>query len=68
MKCYTCEKGNLKRIKSEFKLYGLILGKFNSEVCDKCGQTFFGENASNAIDKVAKQKGLWGLDAKTKVA
>ena len=35
-RCYTCEKGNLTKRKTEYKLYGVSLGRFNAEVCDRC--------------------------------
>ncbi len=68
MKCYMCNKGNLIRKKTEFKLYGESLGKFDSDVCSKCGEVFYDEKASDLIDAAAKQKGLWGLEATTKIA
>lgn len=67
MKCYICEKGILKNKKVDFKLYGISLGKFDSEVCNACRETFFSEATSDKIDAIAKKEGLWGLEAKTKV-
>ena len=65
--CYMCEKGNLTKKKVDFKIYGVNLGKFEAEVCNKCNEVFFDEKASEEINKVAKQKGLWGLSAHTKI-
>jgi hypothetical protein len=48
-------------------LYGVSLGKFDAEVCNSCNEKFFGEKASDEIDKIAKQKGLWGLEAETTI-
>lgn len=66
-KCYICEKGNLERKKIDFQLYGKILGKFDAEVCDNCNEKFFDEEESDKIDLLAKKKGLFGLEAETKV-
>ena len=66
-KCYMCEKGNLKKKKVDYSLYGISLGKFNAEVCDKCGEVFFDEETSKKMTQLAKEKGLWGLQTKTKI-
>ena len=66
-KCYICESGNLTKKKVDYKLYGTNIGKFYAEVCDKCGEIFFDENTSKKMTEIAKKKGLWGLQTKTKV-
>ena len=66
-KCYICENDNLLRRKVDYKLYGVSLGKFYAEVCDKCGETFFDEDTSKRMTEIAKKKGLWGLQTKTKI-
>ena len=66
-KCYMCEKGNLENKKVEYKLYGVSLGKFKAKVCDKCGEVFFDENTSKRMTAIAKERGLWGLQTKTKI-
>jgi len=66
-KCYICEKGDLTRKKADYKLYGMSLGKFNAEVCNTCGETFFDEVESKKMTEIAKKKGLWGLQTKTKI-
>ncbi|MDP3766333.1 MAG: YgiT-type zinc finger protein [Nanoarchaeota archaeon] len=66
-KCYICESGNLTKKKVDYKLYGVNIGKFYAEVCDKCGEIFFDENTSKKMTEIAKKKGLWGLQTKTKV-
>ena len=48
-------------------LLGKNLGKFNAEVCSKCGEEVFNEDVSDKIEKKAKELGLWGLQAKVKV-
>lgn len=66
-KCYICEKGNLLKKKVDYKLYGVRIGKFEAEVCSLCGETFFDENTSKKMTEIAKEKGLWGLQTKTKI-
>ena len=66
-KCWECG-GNIKEQKKEFSLYGMSLGQFDAEVCQKCGEVVYAESASDQIDQAAKEAGLWGLEAKTKVA
>jgi YgiT-type zinc finger domain-containing protein len=65
--CYSCGKGNLVKKKVDFKVYGVSLGRFDAEVCGNCGETYFDEDVSDKIDAIAKKKGLWGLEATTKV-
>ena len=67
MKCYTCEKGTLKKKKVPFTMYGEKLGMFDAEVCTACNETFFSEEASDKIDAISKEKGFWGLEARTRV-
>ena len=66
-KCYICEKGNLIKKSVDYMLYGVNLGKFKAEVCDKCNETFFNEDTSKMMTEAAKKQGLWGLNAKTKI-
>jgi len=66
-KCYLCEKGELKKTKTPYKLYGEYLGDFESEKCNKCGEVFYSEDSSRKMTKAAKKKGLWGLNAESKI-
>ena len=66
-KCYICEKGKLENKKVDYPLYGISLGKFNAQVCTKCKEVFFDENTSKRMTEIAKEKGLWGLQTKTKI-
>ena len=66
-KCYICENGSLTKKKVDYMLYGVNMGKFSAEVCNKCGEVFFDENTSKKMTEIAKKKGLWGLQAKTKI-
>jgi AbrB family looped-hinge helix DNA binding protein/YgiT-type zinc finger domain-containing protein len=66
MKCPICGKGELKKRKIEFEMYGIKLGKFNAEFCDKCGEEFFDEEADAAIERKARKLGIWGLEKEGK--
>lgn len=67
MKCYECNKVELKKAFVEYKQYGVPLGKFEAEVCRKCGEIFYSSDSAGKIEKEAKKKGLFGLGAKTRI-
>ena len=67
MECPVCE-GRLRRVKREYTYSDIVLGEFDAEACDRCGEVFFTEEASDAIDRMAKERGLWGIEARTKVS
>jgi YgiT-type zinc finger domain-containing protein len=64
--CWEC-KGKMKRKEVDYLLYDVKIGKFPALVCDKCNETYFSEETSREITEATKQKGLWGLQAKTKI-
>lgn len=66
-KCYICGKGELIKKQVDFDVYGVFIGKFPAEVCSKCNEVFFDEKTSEKIDETVKAKGLWDLEAKTKI-
>ncbi len=66
MKCPLCE-AELERKKLTYEYADVDLGKFDADVCKECGERFFTEEASKEIDKKAKELGVWGLSATTKV-
>lgn len=66
-KCYICAKGSLEKETVDYKLYGVNIGKFDAEVCGKCGEIFFNEETSRKMTQIAKRKGIWGLQTKTKI-
>lgn len=66
-KCYICEKGELKKVKLPYQLYGEHLGDFEAEKCGRCGEVFYSEETSKKMTQAAKNKGLWGLNAESKV-
>lgn len=64
--CWECGKEMIKK-SVEYKLHGISIGKFPALVCEKCNETIFREETSRNITAIAKEKGLWGLQAKTKI-
>ncbi|MBI5066097.1 hypothetical protein HZA97_07715 [Candidatus Woesearchaeota archaeon] len=64
--CWDCGKKMIKK-NVEYSLYGILIGKFPALVCDNCKETLFSEETSKKITQLVKEKGLWGLQAKTKV-
>ncbi|MBW2969061.1 AbrB/MazE/SpoVT family DNA-binding domain-containing protein [Candidatus Woesearchaeota archaeon] len=67
MKCPLCEKGELKKGKIQEKMFGVDLGKFPAQICTKCKESFTDEKTTKAIEKKAKEKGIWELGKKTKI-
>ena len=66
-KCPICEKGLLKKKKIEEKMFGISLGNFTAEVCDKCGESFLDEDEMKKIELKAKELGIWGLAKNIKI-
>ncbi len=64
--CWECGKKMVTK-KVEYSLYGILIGKFPALVCENCKEHFFSEETSKKITQIVKEKGLWGLQAKTKV-
>lgn len=67
MRCILC-KGNAKKKPVEYKEFGILLGKFNAYVCEKCGEIYFDEETADKIQQKSKELGLFGLAKKAKVA
>ena len=63
-----CESGKLARKKVDYKYKAWYFGKYDADVCNNCGETFFSEKASESIEKKAKELRVWGLERKTKIA
>ncbi len=66
IKCDECG-GKLVLKKAPYELYGVKLGDFPAEVCQKCGEIVFTEETSREMTAKAKERGLFGLDARTKI-
>ncbi len=53
--------------KVDYIFLGENLGKFEAKVCSKCGEQVFDEDVAKKISMIAKNKGLSGLAAKSRV-
>lgn len=67
MKCPICS-GKIERKKMPYSIGSISLGNFDADVCTRCGEVFFTEEASDAIDAKAKSLGLWGLEKKSRIS
>jgi len=65
-KCEECGGKITKKIVN-YNYLGENIGRFQAEVCAKCGEIVFDEEVSDKIEKIVKEKGLYGLGATTKV-
>ncbi len=63
-----CEKGTLKSTEEKHVLFGVDLGTYPGEKCSACGEVFTDSAIMKKIEAIAKQKGIWGLGKKTKIA
>ncbi len=45
-------------------MFGVYFGEFSAEICN---ESFTDEKTTRAIEKEAKEKGIWGLGKKTKI-
>ncbi len=64
--CWECGKKMLKK-SVPYVLYGVKIGVFPALVCLKCEEQIFSEETSKSITRVVKERGLWGLEAKTRI-
>lgn len=67
VKCEECG-GRIETRAVDYTYLGEHIGKFEAEVCAKCGETVFDENISDEIERKVQEKGLYGLEASTKVS
>jgi len=65
-KCPECG-GEIHEKRLPYLLRGIDLGKFPTLVCGECKEQFYEDDIVGKIDKVAKKKGLWGLEHITKL-
>ncbi len=67
MKCPICEKGELKKGKIKESMFGVYLGEFPAEICNKCKESLTDAKTTKKVEEIAKKKGIWGLGKKTKI-
>jgi len=58
-RCAVCG-GALRRETRPYTSRGVSFGKFEFDVCSECGDTLVPKRTSLAIEKIAKERGLWG--------
>lgn len=68
MKCTNCNMGKYEKKKTPYVFLGEKIGVFDALVCNHCGETLFESSASDQIEEKVKQRGLWGLRARTKIS
>ncbi len=66
MKCTECD-GTLEKKMARFIDLGVDLGEFPALVCNKCGERFYPDKSAAKIQQRQKDKGLWGLESRTRV-
>ena len=66
-RCPDCGKGTLRPERVREEMFGMELGTYAAEVCDRCSETFLTGESVDKIDTRAKELGLWGLASKVKV-
>lgn len=67
-RCPVCNKGVLRRGTIREEMFGVELGTYPGEICDRCGESFLSAASMDKIEERAKELGLWGLASKVKVA
>jgi len=67
MKCILCNGKTVKK-DIEHKEFGISLGYFPAQVCEKCNESYFDEETAGKIQKKSQELGLFGLSRKVKVA
>lgn len=68
MKCTACNMGQYVEKKVPYVFLGEKIGMFDALVCNHCQETLFESDASDKIEEEVKNKGLWGLRARSKVS
>lgn len=64
--CEECG-GKIVKKKVEHRYLGEFIGTFPAEVCQKCGEVIFDEGVSGKMTEIVKNRGLWGLGARTRI-
>lgn len=67
VRCPVCGKGVLRSERVREEMFGVDLGTYEGEVCDKCGESFLSSESMERVEVRAKELGLWGLASKVKV-
>ncbi len=65
--CPICEKGKLVQKIVPYRVYDTEIGKFPAEVCTVCNEHWFSEETAKKIEKIEKEKGLFGLSKQSRI-
>lgn len=65
-KCPLCN-GKLESKTVAYEVAGIKLGDFTADVCERCGEKWFNEETAKRIEKLEKEKGLFGLSRETTI-
>ena len=68
MKCPICSQGELRKTKIKETQFEVDLGTYEGLQCLNCGETFFDEATTNKIIEKAKERGIFGIESRTKIA
>ena len=68
MKCPVCNMGDLEKKRVKEEQLGVYLGEYEGLECNCCKESFFDEETTKKILEKSKEKGIFGLEAKTKVS
>ncbi|MFH1849769.1 MAG: YgiT-type zinc finger protein [archaeon] len=66
MKCPVCE-GKLENKTVSYSVHGEELGRFPASVCKSCSEQWFDEETAKNIEKLEKDKGLFGMTRTGKI-
>ena len=65
--CDECRRGKMIKKKTDYILLGQNLGKYDALVCNACGEMVFTAETFQEVETKARERGLWGLAAKTRI-
>lgn len=60
--------GKAKPEKIEYKLFGIVIGRYPGYRCSKCDEEWFDEEVVEKIENKVKEMGLFGLAKQQKVS
>jgi YgiT-type zinc finger domain-containing protein len=68
VRCPICGKGTLRSGLVHERMFGIDLGDYPGEICDRCGESFLSSDHMKRVEERAKELGLWGLASKVRIA
>lgn len=66
--CPACGKGTLRSGAVREEMFGVDLGTYPGEICNRCGESFLSSEDTDKVAERAKELGIWGLASKVKIA